>query len=113
MKRFAPVLLLIIMLFMLGSCGSGDSSKGGDAFVGRWEANVKNGFQTQVLTYDIRHKDGNEYTITRELDGLKQALVITAVYEDKAFKVAPWGDEAVLDGNDRMLLQGMDFKKVK
>lgn len=101
------------MTLLLVLTGCGGSNSGGNDYVGNWEANIQNGFKTQTLTYNITHANGNEYLITIELDGLKQARTIMAVYENNSFKLPPFGDEAVLDGKDRMILQGMDFKRIK
>lgn len=109
MKKLSALLLTAFLLILAG-CGGGNS---GNDYVGRWEASIKNGFSTQTLVYDIKHNGGNEYFISIELDGLKQARTIMAVYENNTLKLPPFGDEAVLDGKQRMLLQGMDFKKIK
>lgn len=114
MKKFTPVLLLIIMLFILVSCGSGGSN-GGKMFEGRWEANVRRGYSSQNIIYDIKHTGGNEYVISVEVDGVKQAETLQAVYlKDKnSFRVGPDQDEAVPDGTERFIVNAMDFRKLK
>lgn len=109
MKKLSVVLLMVLLLMLIG-CGGNNNGKN---YEGRWEARVVNGFKTQTVTYDIKHVSGNEYLITIELDGLKQDRTIMAVYENDSFRLPPFGDEAVMDGKERMLLQGMDFKKVQ
>lgn len=113
MKKIIFMVTVCFLLALAGCGGNNGSDKGGNAYVGRWQASIKNGFQTQTLVYDISHSGGNEYLITMELDGLKQARTMMAVYEKNTLRVPPFNDEAVLDGTERMILQGMDFKKLK
>lgn len=104
---------MVLLLAFEGCGGNEDGNGGGRDYVGRWQASVRNGFQTQTVTYDISHISGNKYLIGVEIDGQKQAETIKAVFEKNTFRVRPYNDEAVPDGKNRMILQGMDFKRVE
>ena len=111
MKKLG-VLLLMVLALTLVACGGG--SDDGKAYTGRWEAQVRSGFSNKTVVYDIKHTGGKDYLINVEIDGVKQAETIPAIYSDntKTFQFTD-GTQAVLDGDAKMYLDGKEFRRIK